>query len=78
MDAGQLEQLLLVLGRRERDLEDSLQALRAHARQCAAAKQFSDADRAIDLYEAKRRELAALQVDVTKVENQLYRLRRKP
>lgn len=76
-DLVSLEQLLLVLGKRELQLEHQLQDLKAAAREAAQNKRFDDADRMWLLYEKAREQLGSLQQDIARLEVHVYTTRRR-
>ena len=71
-----LDAKLLVLGTKELALEHRLNELRSRSREAGDAGRFDEADVAWALYERVKTELAALQVDITAVERELYAQRR--
>lgn len=70
------EQFLLVLGKRELQLERQLQELKAAARDAAQNNRFDGADQMWVLYEKSREQLSSLQQDIARLEVHLYVTRR--
>lgn len=72
-----LENTLLLLGRKERVLLDTLKELRTAAREAVRNGKLDVADDAMTKYESLRDRHTALQTEIIQVERRLYGMRRR-
>lgn len=71
----ELESTLLLLGRKERLLLDTLQELKAAAKNAVRVGRLDVADATMTKYERLRDGLDALEIEIMKVERRLYGMR---
>lgn len=77
VDLDALEQQLLALGRKERQLEETIRELPAKSRAAALQGNFKRAEHLWEIYEESRTTLRDLQKEITALEVRYYRLRRQ-